>query len=104
MYRLGEELIESSPAEDLGVLIDEKANTSQQGALAVQKSNGILGYIRRGLASRAREGTVPLCLHDTLSGVLCPGLGPSIEERCGTFGEAPEEDWEDDQRAGAHLL
>jgi len=54
--KLGEEL-ESSPTEDL---VDKKLDVSQQCALAARKAVNILGCIKKGEASRMRDGIVSL--------------------------------------------
>ena len=92
IYRLEGAVLESSPAEkDLGVLMDEKLNMSQQCVLAAQKANGTPDSIRRGVASRDRELTVPL-----YTALVRPHLEYCVQvwgsqERQGAVGEGPEE-------------
>ena len=54
------EWLESSPEEDLGVLVDERLNMSRHYVVATQKANHILACIKRSVTNRSREVILPL--------------------------------------------
>lgn len=52
--------MKSSPIEkDLGILMEEKLDMSQQCVLAIWKANCILGDIRSAVSNRQTEGIFP---------------------------------------------
>ncbi|GAB0197930.1 mitochondrial enolase superfamily member 1 [Grus japonensis] len=60
-YRLEVHLLRSSTVEkDLGTLVDNKLSRSQQCAVVAKKANGILGCMKKSMASRSREVLLPL--------------------------------------------
>jgi len=59
-YRLGDPLLERTPVEkDLRVLVEDRFSMSQQCVLVAKKVTGILGCIKKSVASRSREMILP---------------------------------------------
>ncbi|KAJ7409085.1 hypothetical protein WISP_116762 [Willisornis vidua] len=72
---LGADLLENSSVEkDLGNLVDNRLSMSQQCALLVKKTKGILGCSRKSIASRSREVILPL-----YSALVRPYLGCCVQ-------------------------
>ncbi|PKU40826.1 sodium glucose cotransporter 1-like [Limosa lapponica baueri] len=105
-YRLGDETIESSPAEkDLGILVGEKLDMTWQHAHSAE-SQPYPGLQHKKCGQQVEGGDSPslLCSGEIPPGVLHPALGPSAQEGHGPVGTGPEKGHRKGQRAGAPLL
>ena len=79
-YKVGDDLLERNSAEDLSVLVDNRLAMSQQCVPVAKKANGILGCIKKSMASRLRVVILPL-YGQAKSGIPCPVLGSSVQKR-----------------------
>jgi len=62
MYEVGDERLQSSPAErDLGVWVDGQLNRSPQCALVAEGPDHVLGCIKHSIPSQSGQEIVPLC-------------------------------------------
>ncbi|KAJ7423431.1 hypothetical protein BTVI_09690 [Pitangus sulphuratus] len=85
-HRLQTDLLERASArKNLRVLVNNKLSMSKQSVPVAKKANVILGYIRKSVASRSLHVILPLYSAPlrSPSGVLCPVLGSSGQERHG---------------------
>ncbi|KAJ7397208.1 hypothetical protein BTVI_137311 [Pitangus sulphuratus] len=87
------EQIESSPAKDLEVLVDEKLDITRLCALAAWKAKRVLASIKSIMGSKLREGILPLC-----TALLRPHLqcgiqlqGPQHRKDMDLLGQVQEE-------------
>ncbi|TRZ16549.1 hypothetical protein HGM15179_010602 [Zosterops borbonicus] len=60
--RLGDEQMESSPPEDLGVQVGVRLDMTQQRALSAQRAKHVLGCIQSPVGSRGGRGFCPSAL------------------------------------------
>ncbi|KAK4817941.1 hypothetical protein QYF61_002785 [Mycteria americana] len=105
-YRLGDEGIESSPAEkDLRVPVDEKLHKPPACASSPE-SQPYPGLHKKKHGQQVKGGdSVPLlCSGETPPGLLHPALEPSAQERHGPVGACLEEGHKNSQRDGTPLL
>ncbi|KAK4816544.1 hypothetical protein QYF61_017745 [Mycteria americana] len=106
-YGLGDEEIESSPAEkDLGLLVDEKTGHELAMCTCSPESQLYPGLHQKKRGQQVEGGDSAPLLHsgETPPGVLHPALEPSAQETHGSVGVDPEEGHKNNQWDGTPLL
>jgi len=106
-YRLGDEGVESSPAEkNLGKLMDEKLDMSHPSCSCSPEgqSHTWLHQKQCGQQVEGGDSAFLLCSVETPAGVLYPALEPSAQKGHGAAGAHPEEGDKNDLKDATPLL
>jgi len=90
-----------SGEKDLAVLVDNRLAMSQQCGLVAMKANGILGGIKKSVASRSRDPPHLLCHGEATFRILHSVLGSPVQKRQGSPRSSPVEGHKDDKGPGA---
>ncbi|KAF4790148.1 hypothetical protein TURU_144545 [Turdus rufiventris] len=88
-HRLESDLLESSSVKDLGVLVDDKLTMSWQCPCAHCCPG--MHWEEYGQQVEGGDPVPLLSPSESTSGILCPVLGSSAQERQGVTGEGPAE-------------
>ena len=74
-YKMGDTWCNNTTSEkDLGIVVEQKLNMSQQCDAATKKANAILGHINRSVVSKSHEVLVSVC-----SALIRPHLKYCVE-------------------------
>ncbi|KAJ7415719.1 rna-directed dna polymerase from mobile element jockey-like [Willisornis vidua] len=84
-------------------MVNNRMYMNQQCAFVAKKASNILGSIKKGQYAPGDDPVPLLSPSEAASGLLCPNLGSSEQERHGAPGMGPVKGYKDAEGTGASL-